>query len=144
MSIPPRRERAGWPGIIVVDRTDEDPWKRSLVTSPLIERLRDPAARVVCVSNITGRARVLACRNCRALQRCEPCDAAVGLGDDGRLHCRRCGDERPPVCQVCGRSAFANLRPGVTRLREELEAAAEPSGGADHRIDDESGGDRRR
>jgi primosomal protein N' (replication factor Y) len=25
---------------------------------------------------------------------------------------------------VCGASAFANLRPGVTRLREELEAAA--------------------
>jgi primosomal protein N' (replication factor Y) len=28
------------------------------------------------------------------------------------------------VCQVCGGSGFANLRPGVTRLREELEAAA--------------------
>ena len=25
---------------------------------------------------------------------------------------------------MCGRTAFANLRPGVTRLREELEAAA--------------------
>ena len=31
---------------------------------------------------------------------------------------------RPAVCQQCGASAFANLRPGVTRLREELEAAA--------------------
>ncbi len=28
------------------------------------------------------------------------------------------------MCQVCGATAFANLRPGVTRLREELEAAA--------------------
>ena len=28
-----RRERAGWPAVTVVDRTDEDPWKRSLVTS---------------------------------------------------------------------------------------------------------------
>ena len=118
------RERAGWPAVTVVDRTDEDPWKRSLVTSALIERLRDPAARVVCVSNITGRARVLACRNCRSLVRCETCDAAVGLADDGRLDCRRCGTQRPPVCQACGRSAFANLRPGVTRLREELQAAA--------------------
>ena len=50
------RERAGWPRVTVVDRTDEDPWKRSLVTSPLIERLRDPALTVVCVSNTTGRA----------------------------------------------------------------------------------------
>jgi primosomal protein N' (replication factor Y) len=121
---PAARERGGWPRIVVVDRTDEDPWKRSLVTSELIERLRDPALTVVCVSNITGRARVLACRTCRALVRCERCEAAVGLDDDGRLVCRRCGADRPPVCQVCGAGRFANLRPGVTRLREELEAAA--------------------
>ena len=93
-------------------------------TTPLIERLRDHALRVVCVSNITGRARVLVCRACKSLTRCEHCEAAVGLTDDGRLTCRRCGTERPPVCQACGASKFANLRPGVTRLREELEAAA--------------------
>ncbi len=121
---PPVRERAGWPVVTVVDRTDEDPWKRSLLTSPLIERLRDHDRSVVCVSNITGRARVLACRACRALVRCEACDAAVGLSDDGQLVCRRCDAQRPPVCQACGASRFANLRPGVTRLREELEAAA--------------------
>jgi primosomal protein N' (replication factor Y) len=118
------RERAGWPTVTVVDRSDDDPWKRSVVTSTLIERLRDPALTVVCVSNITGRARVLACRSCRALVRCETCDAAVGLDDDARLSCRRCATKRPPVCQACGASRFANLRPGVTRLREELEAAA--------------------
>jgi primosomal protein N' (replication factor Y) (superfamily II helicase) len=121
---PSARERAGWPHVTVVDRTDEDPWKRSLVTSELIARLRDPGLTVVCVSNITGRARVLACRSCRSLIRCEQCDAAVGLDDDGRLSCRRCGAERPGVCQSCGASRFANLRPGVTRLREELQAAA--------------------
>ncbi len=122
---PPReRERLHWPRVHVVDRTDEDPWKRSLVTSALIERIRDPLQRVVCVSNITGRARVLACRACRELTRCEMCDAAVGLADDGRLSCRRCDTERPAVCQSCGAAKFANLRPGVSRLREELEAAA--------------------
>ncbi|MBG7603053.1 MAG: hypothetical protein IZT58_00295 [Actinobacteria bacterium] len=121
---PAARERAGWPGVVLVDRRDEDPWKKSLVTSPLIERIRNPDLTVVCVSNITGRARVLACRACRALIRCEQCDAAVGLADDGMLSCRRCGAVRPPVCQECGASRFANLRPGVTRLREELEAAA--------------------
>jgi primosomal protein N' (replication factor Y) len=121
---PAARERAGWPQIIVVGRTEEDPWKRSLVTSELIERIRDPESTVVCVSNTTGRARVLACRSCRALIRCETCDAAVGLDDDGRLSCRRCGAVRPAVCQACGAGRFANLRPGVTRLREELEAAA--------------------
>jgi primosomal protein N' (replication factor Y) len=122
---PPRsRERAGWPDVTIVDRSDEEPWRRSLMTSALIERLRDHDRRVICVSNITGRARVLACRSCRSLIRCETCDAAVGLSDERRLVCRRCRTERPSVCQSCGAAAFANLRPGVTRLREELEAAA--------------------
>lgn len=121
---PPSRERSQWPRVEVVDRTDEDPWKKSLLTSALIERIRDPQQRVLCISNTTGRARVLACRGCRALLRCENCDAAVGLADDGRLACRRCSTVRPPVCQECGAGKFANLRPGVTRIQEELAAAA--------------------
>ena len=120
----PERERQHWPHVVVVDRSDEDPWKKSLITSALIERIRDPLQRVLCVSNITGRARVLACRSCTALLRCEDCDAAVGLGDDGRLGCARCGARRPAVCQECGGATFANLRPGVTRIAEELQAAA--------------------
>ena len=115
---------AGWPFIDVVDRTDEVPWKRSLVSSQLIASLRDPAKRVVCVINTVGRARLLACRACRSLQRCTNCDAAVSQRDDGMLSCGRCGTTRPLVCQLCGSSAMALMKPGVTRLREELEAAA--------------------
>ena len=122
---PPReRERAGWPIVDVIDRSDDEPWKRSLVTSELIRHLRDPDRTVVCISNTTGRARLLACRQCRELTRCERCDAAVVLDDVGVLHCLRCDTDRPPVCLHCGAGRFANLRPGVTRLREELEAAA--------------------
>ncbi|HYU65814.1 MAG TPA: hypothetical protein VEK09_03610, partial [Jatrophihabitantaceae bacterium] len=90
----------------------------------LIRELRKPGVRVVCVHNTPGRGRILACRTCKSLVRCERCDAAVGLTDESMLRCGRCGAERPPVCQECGSSGFANLRPGVTRLREELEAAA--------------------
>ena len=122
---PPRdRERRGWPIVEVIDRTDEEPWKRSLVTSELIRHLRDAERTVVCISNTTGRARLLACRQCRELTRCERCDAAVIQADDGSLVCLRCDAVRPPVCLACGASRFANLRPGVSRLREELEAAA--------------------
>ena len=117
-------ERDGWPIVQIVDRTDEEPWKRSLLTSPLIALLRDHDRRVVCVHNTPGRARLLACRSCRALVECEQCAAAVQQVDEGTLHCRRCGTDRPPVCQRCGSSALANVRPGVARLREELEAAA--------------------
>ena len=121
---PIEEERAGWPIVEVVDRSRDEPWKTSLVTSALIRHLRDHERTVVCVHNTPGRSRILACRSCRALVRCARCDAAVGMADDGTLACRRCGETRPAVCLVCGASAFANLRPGVTRLREELEAAA--------------------
>ena len=112
--LPVDEERAGWPIVDIVDRSDEEPWRTSLLSSALIQQLRRDA-RVVCVHNTTGRARILACRTCRSLVRCTRCDAAVGLGDDARLVCRRCGADRPAVCQVCGGSGFANLRPGVTR-----------------------------
>jgi primosomal protein N' (replication factor Y) len=117
-------ERDGWPIVELIDRRGEDPWKRSLLTSRLIKALRDPALRVVCVHNTPGRARLLACRSCRSLLMCERCDASVQQRDDQTLHCRRCGTSRPPVCQHCGSTALANVRPGVSRLREELEAAA--------------------
>ena len=122
---PPReRERAAWPIVEVIDRSADEPWKRSLLTSRLIVDLRDTGRTVVCVSNTTGRAALLACRACRELARCTHCEAAVALADDGALVCRRCGSSRPAVCAACGSSRFANLRPGVTRLAEELAAAA--------------------
>ena len=114
----------GWPAVRVVDRSGDEPWRRSLVTSELIEHLRDPQRKIVCVSNVTGRARLLACRGCRALQRCERCDAAVAQADTSMLVCHRCATERPVVCQSCGATAMAMVKPGVSRLREELEAAA--------------------
>ena len=126
----PEVEAEGWPTVEVVDRRDDEPWKRSLVTTPLIEVLRDPARRVACVHNVPGRARMLACRSCRSLLACERCHVAVRQLDDGVLHCARCGLQRPPVCQVCGSAALANVRPGITRLREELEAAANRPVGA--------------
>ena len=117
-------ERTSWPLVEVVDRSRDEPWKTSLVSSPLIAHLRAGDRTVVCVHNIPGRARILACRSCKSLARCERCEAAVALADDGTLACPRCATVRPAVCLVCGASSFANLKPGVTRLREELEAAA--------------------
>ncbi len=117
-------ERDGWPILELVDRTREEPWKRSLLTSPLIQHLRNRDRRVICVHNTKGRARLLACRTCRSLQRCERCQAAVMQDDDGSLVCRRCLTRRPVVCQNCGSGALSLLRPGVSRLREEIEAAA--------------------
>jgi primosomal protein N' (replication factor Y) len=108
----------------IVDRTKDEPWQRSLATSALIRQLRDHSRTMVCVLNSVGRARLLACKRCRALQRCEVCEAAVAQRDDSHFECARCGTVRPPVCQACGAAAFAALKVGVSRLRDELEAAA--------------------
>lgn len=121
----PEREAAGWPTVEIVDRNDEPPWQTSMISSRLIEELRVPSRRVLCVLNTVGRARLSACRTCRQLARCENCGAAVATDDDGRLHCRRCSTVRPPACTSCSGNSFALLRPGVSRLREELEAAAD-------------------
>lgn len=119
-----QEERGGWPIVEAVDRSAEEPWVTSLVTPRLIAALRDPTKRVVCVLNTTGRAKRLACRTCRQLTVCEHCGAAVNQRADGVLVCPLCATERPVVCQHCGAGGLAVLRPGVTRLREELEAAA--------------------
>jgi len=79
---------------------------------------------VVCVLNTKGQAKLLACRGCNTLVRCEKCDAAMGEDEVGRLDCGACGATRPRVCASCGSGVLARLRPGVSRLREELEAAA--------------------
>ncbi|HEY8092931.1 MAG TPA: hypothetical protein VID93_04090 [Acidimicrobiales bacterium] len=124
LHVPSRNEeRAGWPILEIVDRTQDEPWGRSLLSSALIRSLRDPSRTVVCVLNAPGKARRLACRSCRALQRCERCQAAVSQTRGGGLRCARCGTERPVVCQVCGSSAVVVLRPGVSALRDDLEAA---------------------
>lgn len=116
--------QADWPSIEIDDRSAVEPWRRSLVGSRLVELIRDPARRVVCVLNAPGRARLLACRLCRALQRCETCAAAVVQPSEAVLECPRCASTRPVVCQRCASSSLAVVRPGVSRLREEIEAAA--------------------
>jgi primosomal protein N' (replication factor Y) len=121
LHVPERaRERAGWPLVEVVDRREEEPGRAGLFSPALVRLLRE-GGRVLCVLNRTGRSRLLACAACGELARCTTCEAAVEQpGDD--LRCRRCGTTRPPLCQSCGATRFKNLRAGVSRVREELEA----------------------
>jgi primosomal protein N' (replication factor Y) len=136
-----RSERAGWPVLEIVDRSGDDP-RRGLFSERLVDLVRwgaaEPERRIVCVVNRTGRVRLLACGACGELARCEDCQAAVELVDPQKdapdsagadiglpfLRCRRCGRERPVVCDRCGGTRMKALRPGVSRVREELEALA--------------------
>lgn len=121
LTAPRADEREGWPTVDVVDRRHDDP-RTGLFSERLVMALRDDE-RVVCVLNRKGRARLLACGACGELARCERCGASVTQESD-ELGCSQCGSARPLVCASCGSTRLKTLRPGVTRVREELEALA--------------------
>ena len=112
-------ERDGWPVVDVLDRRDDDPVK----AGPFAERLGERLAtgRVVCVLNRKGRSRLLACATCGELVRSEDGSSSMILLDD-RLETIDGRESRPIVCAHCGSTSLKNLRAGVTRAREELEA----------------------
>jgi primosomal protein N' (replication factor Y) len=128
-----------WPTIQLIDRTQDERWSNSLLSSDFIAELRDHSRRIVAVLNTKGRARLLACASCKSLARCSSCDAAVEIGATGQFSCPRCATERPQVCLKCSSAKFLTLKPGVSKLREEIAQAAgrkiaevvEVTGGAD-------------
>ena len=127
LTLPRTAEREGWPVVSVIDRRGDAPGS-GLFSERLVDVLRGDA-RVVCVLNRKGRSRLLVCGGCGAVAACERCSAAVVQGDDGDLSCPRCATTRPVVCVDCGATKMRNVRAGVSRVREELEALVrEPVG----------------
>ncbi|MCH7788773.1 MAG: hypothetical protein IH940_04960 [Acidobacteria bacterium] len=115
-------ERESWPALTVLDRRSDDPVKASMLTTEIVPVIRD-AADVVCVLNRRGRSRLLACSSCGEIARCAEHDVPLRL-DDAALVCPVDEATRPVVCANCGATRFKNLRVGVTRVGEELEALA--------------------
>lgn len=113
-------EREGWPLMEVIDRRDDDPVKGGLFAEALPSRL-PRTGPVVCVLNRTGRSRLLACRACGELVRTGDGRAAMMI-TEGVLVSADGGEQRPAVCLGCGSTVLRNLRAGVARAREELEA----------------------
>jgi primosomal protein N' (replication factor Y) len=113
-----------WPQILLIDRTLDERWSNSLLSSEFIAELRDHSRRIVAVMNTKGRARLLACASCKSLARCAQCDAAVEIGTNGQFSCPRCSTQRPHVCMKCSSAKFLTLKPGVSKLREEIAQAA--------------------
>jgi primosomal protein N' (replication factor Y) (superfamily II helicase) len=114
-------ERDGWPAVEVVDPRDEPPGTGLLTTrlATALHAALDTGGRAVCMLNRRGRARLLACRACNELARCEQCGAAVRADADG-LACPRCGTTRPPICLNCHATRLSALRVGVTGARDAL------------------------
>jgi len=118
---PPEVRRAGWPRVEIVDRRDDPPGLGllSAALGPALHRAVDAGGRAVCVLNRRGRAHLLLCRTCGEPARCSRCDATVAESDGG-LACGRCGHVDERRCRHCGSARFRALKPGVTRLRNDL------------------------
>jgi len=114
-----------WPAIEVVDLLDPDMTgglRSNLLTRPILEvaSADGGGSTTVMVLNAKGRARLLACAACSAVQRCERCTAVVSQHDDETFRCPRCESSRAALCQGCGRTSFRNVRLGATNVREQL------------------------
>ena len=118
-------ERDGWPILDVVDRRQDDP-RSGLYSPKLVDAIRRHDGQpALCILNRKGRSRLLACNACGAIAQCERCEAAVVQPADV-LVCERCGTERPVICTACGSTSMRNLRVGVGRMQEEIDAIVGP------------------
>jgi len=125
-------ERDGWAPMELLDARGEDPraggYPSRMATVIRSAAERDPGRPVVAVLNRKGRARLLACSNCRGLLRCEVCGSALvqlerpAARERAVLSCPRCSSSGPAVCASCGPTRPRIVRPGVSRAREDLAA----------------------
>ncbi len=116
------RERRGWAPLHVVDLRKSDP-HAGRYTHQLVELLRGER-RVLCVLNRKGRAQLLVCAACDEVAVCVKCSSSLRATDSGDLVCRRCENSQPTICRNCSSMRLKQLRAGVSKVREELEALA--------------------
>jgi primosomal protein N' (replication factor Y) len=110
----------GWPQIRIVDLANV-PVSGSLLSSEMLESVSLPNSTTVIVLNTKGKARLIACKSCRALQACTTCESLLTQNDNGELVCERCSTNRGSVCVSCGRASFVVARGGTGHLKNQLE-----------------------
>lgn len=128
-------ERAGWPLVEVIDRREDfsTPGALSSGLAKALQRTLETGDRVVCVLNRRGGARLLACRECRNIVRCENCGAAGAEDatvDPVELVCPRCSQRWPRLCTSCGSTRLSVVRAGIARLGRELAVLTRVAVGA--------------
>jgi primosomal protein N' (replication factor Y) len=108
-----------WPKIEVVN-LDDVPVSGSLLSSEMLMSVTTENATTVCVLNTKGKARLIACKACRAVQACSTCNSLLTQDDNGALFCVRCNESAGAVCVSCGRTSFVVPRGGVSQLVSQL------------------------
>ena len=113
-----------WPNIVVEDLANV-PVSGSLLSSSLLDAVKDLASTTVCVLNTKGKARLLVCKACGVAQKCPICASLLSQEDNNQLRCVRCSEDRGGVCVSCGRTTFAVPRGGVSHLISQLQRSTD-------------------
>lgn len=108
-----------WPKIEVVN-LDDVPVAGSLLSSEMLDSISTDGATTVCVLNTKGKARLIACKACRAVQTCNTCSSLLTQDVNGELLCVRCNESAGAVCVSCGRTSFVVPRGGVSQLVSQV------------------------
>ncbi|MSZ97069.1 MAG: hypothetical protein F2579_06440 [Actinobacteria bacterium] len=114
---------SGWPRISIAN-LDDIPVGHSLLSSEMMQSISHKGSTTICVLNTKGKARLIVCKSCKAVQRCKGCEALLTQDSLGQLLCERCSEHRGGVCVECGRSAFTVPRGGVSMLRSQLQVSS--------------------
>ena len=110
---------SSWPRIEVVN-LDDVPVAGSLLSSEMLSSITTVGSTTVCVLNTKGKARLITCKSCRAVQSCSTCSSLLTQSDDGELFCMRCNTSAGSVCISCGRTSFVIPRGGVSQLVSQV------------------------
>ncbi len=113
------------PPVRIVDLRREAGYPLSAPLLAELRRVSDRGSKAILLLNRRGIAPALHCRACGTTIRCEHCDVALVLHEDGRLTCHHCGYalRAPSACPSCGSAELARLGAGTKRLEAELGRA---------------------
>ncbi len=120
----PAQAREGWPVLDVVDLRDEPPGVGLLseAFAAALHRTLDRGGRAVVRGEparaARGSSRAARVTSSPAARSATPRSRSPSR----RWSCPRCAAARPPVCLACHGSTFRTVRPGVTKLRDEIGA----------------------
>jgi primosomal protein N' (replication factor Y) (superfamily II helicase) len=110
------------PAVAVVDMRREAGYPLSGELIAGLERVAERGGRAIVLLNRRGVAPAVHCRSCGTTIRCDDCDVALVLHQDGVLRCHHCGRSRPwrDRCDACGSPELMRIGAGTQRLEIEL------------------------
>ena len=110
----------GWGKIRVLDPKQSEGKGHGLWPSGVIDQMKN-SERSVVILNRKGRSKLLVCASCGEIVICSECNSKMSQPNEDYLTCSR-NHRRPIVCSFCLSMKLKNLRIGIGRAKEELEA----------------------